>query len=399
MIAVLLSPLYILVTLYLLRWNLWWFSACGSFFRKKWFRILYSTLFLFISLSLVFAFFIREPSLKWFFKHLSNYWLGTLLYITLAVVISDLIRVILLRCGRVNKIKLHSRKTFVLCGGIVIAIILSLSAYGIVHARHLKIKQYDITIDKTCKTGDLRVVLIADLHMGYSIGHRYVEHMAEKVNALEPDLICIAGDIFDNDYDALDDPKAITCALQSLKSTYGTYACWGNHDIDEKILAGFTFGSKKDLTDDVRMAKLLGEAGITLLNDETVCVDNAFYLSGRKDPDRVKKIEHTRKTPEEITSGLDPEKPILVMDHQPGQLGELASAGVDVQLSGHTHDGQLFPGNLLIHLFWENPYGLERKGSMYSVVTSGVGIWGPDMRIGTDSEIVEIDVHFEHSPE
>ena len=394
MIAVLLSPLYILVTLYLLRWNLWWFSACGAFFRKKWFRIVYSGFFLFISLSLVIAFFIREPSLKWFFKHLSNYWLGTLLYITLAVAVSDLIRVILLHCGRVNKIKLRSRKTFVLCGGIVIAVILSLSAYGIVHARTLKIRRYDIAIDKACRAGDLKVVLIADLHMGYSIGYRYIEHMAEKINALEPDLICIAGDIFDNDYDALDDPDAITAALKNLKSTYGTYACWGNHDIDEKILAGFTFGSEKDLTDDVRMAELLDEAGIVLLNDETVCIADSFYLAGRRDPDRVKKIEHTRKTPEEITLGLELSKPVLVMDHQPKELDELAAAGVDAQLSGHTHDGQLFPGNLLIHLFWENPYGLEKRGDMYSIVTSGVGIWGPDMRIGTDSEIVEIDMHF-----
>ena len=375
MIAVFLSPLYILVTLYLLRWNLWWFSACGAFFRRKWFRILYSAFFLFISLSLVIAFFIREPSLKWFFKHLSNYWLGTLLYITLAVVLSDIIRIVLLHCSRVNKIKLHSRKTFVICGGLVIAVILSLSTYGIIHARDLKIRQYDISINKSCETGDLKVVLIADLHMGYSIGHRYIEHMVEKINALEPDLICIAGDIFDNDYDALDDPEAITAAL--------------------KILAGFTFGSKKDLTDDIRMAKLLDEAGISLLNDESVCIEDSFYLAGRRDIDRVKKIEHTRKTPEELTEGLDLTKPLLVMDHQPRQLDELAAAGADAQLSGHTHNGQLFPGNLLIHLFWENPYGLEKIGNMYSIVTSGVGIWGPDMRIGTDSEIVEINVHFQ----
>ena len=143
------------------------------------------------------------------------------------------------------------------------------------------------------------------------------------------------------------------------------------------------------------MAKLLDEAGISLLNDESVCIEDSFYLAGRRDIDRVKKIEHTRKTPEELTEGLDLTKPLLVMDHQPRQLDELAAAGADAQLSGHTHNGQLFPGNLLIHLFWENPYGLEKIGNMYSIVTSGVGIWGPDMRIGTDSEIVEINVHFQ----
>ena len=212
MIAVLLSPVYILVVLYILRWNLWWFAACGSFFRKKAFRFLYSFLFLFVSLSLVIAFFIREPALKWFFKHLSNYWLGTFLYIVLTILIGDILRFILLHCDRVNKIKLRSKKTFLLCGAVVITLITALSTYGIIHARTLKLKEYEISIDKPCAAGDLKVVLIADLHMGYSIGHRYIEKTVERINALEPDLICIAGDIFDNDYDALDDPEAITAA-------------------------------------------------------------------------------------------------------------------------------------------------------------------------------------------
>ncbi|MCD2493006.1 metallophosphoesterase [Lacrimispora sp. NSJ-141] len=394
MVAVILSPIYILLILYILRWNLWWLSACSSIFRKKAFRIIYSFVFLFISLSLIIAFFIREPSLKWFFKHLSNYWLGTLLYIILTVVIGDIIRFILLHIKRVNKVKLHSRKTFIISGAIVTFCIVAVSTYGIIHARDLKTKKYEITIDKTCETGDMKVVLIADLHMGYSIGHSYIEKMARKINDMEPDLICIAGDIFDNEYDALDDPAAITAALKSMKSTYGTYACWGNHDISEKILAGFTFGSKKSLTDDDRMGSLLQDAGITLLNDETVCIDDSFYLIGRKDIARVRKIEHIRKSPEELTSGLDKSKPVIVLEHQPKQLSELSEAGVDAHLCGHTHNGQLFPGNLTIGLLWENPYGLEKKGSMYSIVTSGVGVWGPDMRVGTDSEIVEIQVSF-----
>ena len=394
MIAVLLSPVYILVVLYILRWNLWWFAACGSFFRKKAFRFLYSFLFLFVSLSLVIAFFIREPSLKWFFKHLSNYWLGTFLYIVLTILIGDILRFILLHCDRVNKIKLRSKKTFLLCGAVVITLITALSTYGIIHARTLKLKEYEISIDKPCAAGDLKVVLIADLHMGYSIGHRYIEKTVERINDLEPDLICIAGDIFDNDYDALDDPEAITAALKSLKSTYGTYACWGNHDIGEKILAGFTFGSEKTLKDDARMAELLTNADITLLNDEAICISDSFYLVGRRDPDRVKKIELTRKSPDELTASLDKSKPILILEHQPRQQSELAAAGVDVQLAGHTHNGQMFPGNLTIGLMWKNPYGLEEMDGLYSIVTSGVGIWGPNMRVGSDSEIVEITMHF-----
>lgn len=393
MIALLLTPVYILVMLYLLRWNIWWLIACSPFFKRKGFRIGYSCFFLALSLSPLFSFLITEPSLKWFFKHLSNYWLGTLLYILMIILLGDLIRFILLRCSRVNKVKLHSRKTFVITGAVVLFCILSVSLYGIVHARTLKLREYTITVDKDCEAGDLRVVLIADLHIGYNIGHRYIERMTERINALEPDLICIAGDIFDNEYEALDDPEAIREALSGLESTYGVYACWGNHDISERILAGFTFGGG-GLDDDPRMGELLEEAGIVLLNDETVCVDGAFYLSGRKDLTRAEKLEGGRETPEELLESLDKELPILVMDHQPRELSELSLAGADLQLSGHTHNGQLFPGNLLVALLYDNAYGLKKEGKMYSVVTSGVGVWGPGMRVGTDSEIVLINLEF-----
>ena len=142
------------------------------------------------------------------------------------------------------------------------------------------------------------------------------------------------------------------------------------------------------------MAELLTNADITLLNDEAICISDSFYLVGRRDPDRVKKIELTRKSPDELTASLDKSKPILILEHQPRQQSELAAAGVDVQLAGHTHNGQMFPGNLTIGLMWKNPYGLEEMDGLYSIVTSGVGIWGPNMRVGSDSEIVEITMHF-----
>ena len=145
------------------------------------------------------------------------------------------------------------------------------------------------------------------------------------------------------------------------------------------------------------MEALLDDAGITLLNDQTVCIHDAFYLTGRKDIDRAEKVEGSRQSPEELLGGLDQSKPIFVLEHQPKYLDEVAEAGADAQLCGHTHDGQLFPGNILVGLMWDNSYGLEQKGDMYSIVTSGVGVWGPAMRVGTDSEIVEINVHFPSS--
>ena len=91
---------------------------------------------------------------------------------------------------------------------------------------------------------------------------------------------------------------------------------------------------------------------------------------------------------------MDLSLPVLVIDHEPRELQELADAGVDADLCGHTHDGQLFPGNLTIKLMWENACGYLKKGDMHSIVTSGVGLFGPNMRVGTKSEICDIMMHF-----
>ena len=128
-----------------------------------------------------------------------------------------------------------------------------------------------------------------------------------------------------------------------------------------------------------------------------VCIDNAFYLAGRKDASKPGDGTKDRLKPEEILSNLDETKPILVMEHQPRQLQELADFGADLQLCGHTHDGQMFPGNLTVKLFWENPCGYLQKDNLQSIVTSGVGVWGPAMRVGTDSEICTITVHFKNA--
>ena len=168
-------------------------------------------------------------------------------------------------------------------------------------------------------------------------------------------------------------------------------SCYGNHDLDEKILAGFTFETKEERIADRRFGEFLDRAKIHLLEDDVVCIDDAFYLAGRKDPDRIRKTQETRDTPSELLTGLDQSLPVFVIDHQPSELTELAEAGADLDLGGHTHDGQLFPGNILTGLMWENACGMKKVGDMYSIVTSGVGLWGPPMRIGTKAEVVIID--------
>ena len=141
------------------------------------------------------------------------------------------------------------------------------------------------------------------------------------------------------------------------------------------------------------MDAFLEDSGIQLLQDESVLIDDSFYLIGRADRERPGRGIDKRMTPEELTEDMDKTKPILVVDHEPDELSELAAAGVDLDLSGHTHDGQLFPANLVVRFFWENSYGYLEKDGMHNIVTSGVGIFGPNMRVGTKSEICVIDCH------
>ena len=148
------------------------------------------------------------------------------------------------------------------------------------------------------------------------------------------------------------------------------------------------------MTSDPRMDQFLIDANIRLLKDETVLIDDAFYLIGRLDASCRQKSGIIRKTATELLQSLDASHPVLVIDHQPSELSELAAAGADLVLSGHTHDGQLFPGNITTRIGWKNSCGKLVLGNMTSIVTSGVGVWGPAMRIGTDSEVVEVDVAF-----
>ena len=270
-----------------------------------------------------------------------------------------------------------------------------LSVAGIQNADNIQVTEYELYVDK--EAGDLdslNIILVADLHMGYSIGVRQIEQMVEKINEEDPDLVVIAGDIFDNEYEALEDPEALIDILKGIRSKYGVYACYGNHDIQEKILAGFTFSSKKEKASDPRMDAFLEQAGIRLLRDEGVLIGDAFYLYGRPDYNRPGRGIVIRKTPAQITEGMDLRKPVIVLDHEPKELQELADAGVDVDLCGHTHDGQMFPGNLVVRFFWENSYGYLQKDRMHNIVTSGVGVFGPDMRVGTKCEICRITVRF-----
>lgn len=397
MVAVYLIPAYVLVNLYFFRRIYGWLKACSPRFQSRKALALSLLVYVFLAVSMLIAFFLPAGGLQRIMKLVGNYWLGILLYMGLTLACADILRFLLFRSKRLKK-KLHGIKPHRIVGGICAGVIAGFCLYGVVNARIVRVTPYEVTIDKKVEGMDsLKLVLVADLHLGYNIGLSHMQAMVEKINAQDPDLVVIAGDIFDNEWEAVDQPDKLIQTLQGIQSRYGVYACYGNHDIEESILAGFTFKSKGKKVSDPHMDEFLEQAGIQLLRDDSVMIADSIYLYGRPDAQRLGRGIDKRKTPAEITEDMDLTKPILVMDHQPRQLQELAEAGVDLDLCGHTHDGQLFPANLTTKLMWENSCGYMKIGQMHNIVTSGLGLFGPNMRVGTRSEICPIVIHFAES--
>lgn len=399
MAAVFLAPLYLLCNAYIVCWMVRWLKAAVPALGAGAGLILVLTVYVFLMISLLTSFLIRSYPAKRYLKKISDQWLGSFAYILGITFLLDLLHR-LLRMTWLSDTWLYSGSGMALGGTTAAAGMAVMVFYGIHHAKEISLTRYQVELSKPLVIGKnptLKIVLLADLHLGSSVGKKQVKRMVELVNQNEPDLVVIAGDLFDNDFSSIDDPEGTARLLAGMKSRLGTWACWGNHDINERILAGFTFPVPGGVDIDPRFDVFLRQAEIHMMNDEICRIDDSFYLIGRKDPQRIEKTGESRLEPAELLYGLDRTLPIIVIDHQPKQLKELAEAGADLDLSGHTHNGQVFPGNLFLHLMWKNPCGVKKFGSMYSVVTSGAGFWGPGLRIGTDNEVVLLEVNFRES--
>lgn len=394
MIFLFLLPFYLGVSLYMMFRFFYWMKHCNHRFNWLRFKVPFAVVYLFMALSPVIAFLLPKSAVAIVIRRISTYWIGIMLYSLLYVVLFDLLRLIAKHTKLKNTL-LFSRGSVISIGSVVVACAVATCLYGIFNARNIKVNEYSVTVNKSCGSDKhLKAVLVADLHMGYAIGVDHITNMVEKINQQDADIVIIAGDIFDNSYDGMDDPEGIKAQLKSIKSKYGVYAVYGNHDIDEKILMGFTFDWGGKQLHSEKMTNFMKECNIKLINDESVLINDEFYLVGRRDTDKPGTEDGTRAEISELTKDLDKTKPIFVLSHEPDELQKTADAGADIDFSGHTHDGQLFPGNLTIGLFWENPCGMIKKDNMYSIVTSGVGVYGTFMRVGTDAEICSVDIDF-----
>ncbi|GAB6010098.1 metallophosphoesterase [Dysgonomonas reticulitermitis] len=228
------------------------------------------------------------------------------------------------------------------------------------------------TVGDSISSKPLRIVAVSDLHLGYGIGKGELEKWIDLINSENPDIVLIAGDIIDNSVRPLNEGN-LAESFHKIKAPMGVYACPGNHEYISGLTGSLDFIEK---------------AGIHMLRDSVALVDSSFYVIGRDD-----RSNKGRRPLKDLVAGLDKSKPIIMLDHQPYNLEETEANGIDIQLSGHTHQGQIWPISLITKQLYEKDHGYIKKGNANIYVSSGIGVWGGKFRIGTQSEYVVIDVN------
>ena len=252
----------------------------------------------------------------------------------------------------------------------VAVVILTLS-YGSYKFNHPEVRQVDIQVGKS-----VRIAMVGDLHLGYLINRNDAKRMVDLIMEQKPDLILFVGDILDSRLDPVQEQR-MDEELRRLHARLGVYSCTGNHE--------YRYEAEQKI-------QWLNRAGISMLRDSAVLIDSAFYVVGREDvvfPERVPLSEILNR------QNVNRFKPVIVLNHSPNDLDEEVNAGADIALYGHTHHGQAFPGNIATRLVFEVAYGYARKGDTHIYVTSGLGLAGPQYRIGTVSEVAVLNVKFE----
>ena len=250
-------------------------------------------------------------------------------------------------------------------------------------ANHVFRTEYTIATDKP--VGSLRIVQFADSHVGTTFDG---EEFGEQVKAMQsenPDIVVVTGDYVDDDT-TKEDMIAACQALGTLKTTYGVYYAFGNHD------KGYYGDEFRGYSGDDLIAEL-EKNHVNVLQDETVLLDNRFYLIGRQDRSEEQRGS-SRASMQELTAGLDASRFSIVLDHQPQDYEAQEASGVDLVLSGHTHGGQFFPVNYMGE--WtginDKTYGLEKRQNTNFIVTSGISDWALSFKTGCKSEYVVVDV-------
>lgn len=307
--------------------------------------------------------------------HFCGTWYIMSIYLTLSLLIIELLRLSDKWFAWFPQwITRHWKKVKLIAFCSLFAGVVLLMIYGNYKVTHPIVTHQYITLLKGSSDRDsLTVVMMSDLHIGEAIGKEMVRKYVSLSNIQHPDMVVLVGDIMDYE-SRFAEMQHVEDDLQQLEAPLGTYIVYGNHEYRANRHAKYRW---------------LQKTGGILLVDSVVMPDSSFYLIGRDDY-----INKKRAPLHSLMKGLDPTKPVIVLDHQPWCFTEMVMNKVDLGLHGHTHNGQFWPYPLLLKFIYEQPYGYYRKGDAQFYVSSGIGIAGPPYRVGTVSELVVLHIRF-----
>ncbi|HSO87451.1 MAG TPA: metallophosphoesterase [Draconibacterium sp.] len=317
-------------------------------------------------------FWLAEPMIK-----TGSFWMGAMVYLTLIFLLIDIFRGIngLFNITDFLRFNWMSGK-----GKTAILLVYSISAIiliaGYLSAKNPVVRKQAVQISKPVPNGIQNVVLVSDIHLGMMISNGRLKRLVEMVNRQNADLVLLAGDVFDEDLGPVI-KNNMGDLLKNLRAKQGVFAILGNHEF---------FGNAN------AAQKYLENHHITVLRDSTVKLPNGITIVGREDITGERMNGKPRKSIEKLLVGVDSEKPVFMLDHQPYKLADVASHNIDLQVSGHTHHGQMWPFNYITKAVYEISRGYGKINNTHFYVSSGFGTWGPPIRTSSRSEIIVLEI-------
>lgn len=356
--------------------NIYVFLRIWQLFINKGYRLIYAAIYIAISLIYPVSLFISGEKAGFVasvLESVSNYILPVYLYLFLFILAYDisLLLNLLFRFVPVTKMKNTKFRKSLL--SFIISLSLFVAIWGIINFNTIMTSEYSIRVPaRSSDIKTLRIAFAADFHLQEDTPVRFVEKFAAEIEKINPDILLFGGDIVEGRYGD-ENMKKIENVLSKISTRYGVYSVLGNHE----YYAGQDKGT------------FFSKAGITVLCDSIIVINNSFALGGRYDSHNGR-----RKTVNDLIETVTDSLPMILLDHRPTELDQVSKTSVDVQLSGHTHNGQLFPINLITNKVYELSWGYLKKGNTHFFVTSGIRLWGPPVRTAGKSEIMVINITF-----
>jgi len=365
---------YILVNLYIFLKGYKVFNAYGNL------KIIYTITFILLASTFIAGKFLERIHSSVFSDILNiagGFWLAFMFYGFLLLFLSDIIYMVLKISGIMQAERAFLFRKVTWFSTLLISFLTIIA--GFLNALHPVVKEYTVSVDKNVgEIKNFRIAAVSDIHLGSIIRKRSIRILSEMLKDAKPDVIFLLGDIVDGEIGPVmrgDLLKYFNCP----KCRDGMYAITGNHE--------FIGGS--DIT-----IPYIEKNGIRILKDEIIVLEGNIQVIGRTDRDGMRFRSKARLPLSVLLEKTDQSKPVIVLDHQPVTINEAVEAGVDLQLSGHTHNGQMWPLNYLTSRIYKVSYGYRKTGKTTIIVSSGFGIWGPRVRLGSRPEIVVVNLKF-----